>query len=83
VAGNPLQNEPLDRKQGLEKLACLLPDPTDRKVFELKAIGERRTEQFAQIMGISHLSVEQQRREVKKAKDRIDKILERGKEPLR
>jgi DNA-directed RNA polymerase specialized sigma24 family protein len=81
TAGNSLQNETLDTKHQLEELARLLPDPTDRKVFALRATGERRTQQFANVMGISHLTMERQRREVKKAKDRIDKVLERRKEP--
>jgi len=80
ASGNPFQNEQLDAKQELEKLAHLLPNETDRKLLDLKAMGERRTERFAQIMGIAHLPIEQQRREVKKAKDRIDKVLERRKD---
>ena len=43
----------------------------------LRLQGERRTEAFAEILGISHLSIETQRREVKRAKDRIDKTLRR------
>lgn len=80
-AGNSLQNAVLDTKQGLDELARLLPDATDQQIFKLKFMGERRTEVFAEAMGITHLPVEQQRREVKKAKDRIDKIMERRKDP--
>jgi RNA polymerase sigma-70 factor (ECF subfamily) len=79
--GNALQNAVLDTKQGLDELARLLPDPTDQQVFKLKAMGERRTEIFAKAIGITHLPFEQQRREVKRAKDRIDKVMERRKDP--
>ncbi len=79
--GNPQQNEVLDTNQGLAKLARSLPDPTDQQVYKLKAMGERRTDIFAKAMGITHLPIEQQRREVKKAKDRIDKVMERRKDP--
>jgi DNA-directed RNA polymerase specialized sigma24 family protein len=81
VAGNPSQNEPLDTKKQLENLLRLLPDPTDRRIFDLRAMGERRTGEFAKVMGITHLSIEQQRYEVKRIKDRIDKVLKRGKAP--
>lgn len=80
-AGNTLRNAALDIKHGNEELARLLPDPTDLQIFKLKAMGERRTGEFAKVMGITNLSMEQQRREVKKAKDRIDKIMERRKDP--
>ena len=79
--GNSWHDEQPDPKQELDKLSHLLPNETDRKLFQLKAAGERRTERFAKAMGITHLPIEQQRREVKKAKDRIDKVLERRKTP--
>lgn len=79
--GNLLQNAVLGTTQGHDELARLLPDPTDQQVFKLKSLGERRTEAFAKAMGIAHLPIEQQRREVKKTKDRIDKIMERRKDP--
>jgi RNA polymerase sigma factor (sigma-70 family) len=78
VVGNLLQkeeNEQLHRQQ--EDMMSLLQDPKDRQILVLRLQGERRTEAFAEILGISHLSIETQRREVKRAKDRIDKILRR------
>ena len=81
ATGNPQQNAVLDTKQGLAELVRSLPDPADQQVFQLKAMGERRTEIFAKAMGITHLPIEQQRREVKRAKDRIDKVMERRKDP--
>jgi hypothetical protein len=55
----------------------LLQDPTDRQILALRLRGERRTAAFAAILNISHLPLEMQRREVKRAKDRIDKVIRR------
>jgi RNA polymerase sigma-70 factor (ECF subfamily) len=79
--GNPLQNESQDRQQQLDELRRSLENPVDRRILELRAMGERRTEQFAKVLGILHLPVDQQRREVKRAKDRIDKVMRRHKQP--
>jgi hypothetical protein len=78
VVGNLLQeeeNEQLHRQQ--EEMMSLLQDPKDRQILVLRLQGERRTGAFAEILGISHLPIETQRREVKRAKDRIDKTLRR------
>ena len=79
--GNLLQNEPKDRRQQLDELGQSMENPIDKRIFELMATGERRTERFAKVMGILHLPLDQQRREVKRAKDRIDKVLRRRKQP--
>src|SRR5690242_3411321 len=44
-AGNSFQNETQDEQAKLGKLTESLDDPTDKKVFQLRAMGERRTEQ--------------------------------------
>jgi RNA polymerase sigma-70 factor (ECF subfamily) len=78
TVGNIIQQEEtraLQRQQ--EDMMKRLSDPRDRQILALRLQGERRTEAFAEILGISHLSSEAQRREVKRAKDRIDKILRR------
>jgi DNA-directed RNA polymerase specialized sigma24 family protein len=77
-AGNPLQNAERSQEQQAE-LVQMLDDPMDKKVFQLRLTGERRTAVFAQVMGISHLPLAEQRRTVKKAKDRIDVLLRRKK----
>jgi RNA polymerase sigma-70 factor (ECF subfamily) len=77
-AGNILQQEEsreLQRQQ--EGMMEQLSDQRDRQILALRLHGERRTEAFAEILGIAHLPIEAQRREVKRAKDRIDKILRR------
>jgi RNA polymerase sigma-70 factor, ECF subfamily len=67
--------------QGMERaaLAALYQDfePADREVVQLMAEGERRTELFAQIIGVSHLAPKEQARAVKKCKDRLLKRLQR------
>jgi DNA modification methylase len=78
VVGNLLQQEESAQlHQQEEGFMGLLQDPKDRQILALRLQGERRTEAFAAILGISHLPIEGQRREVKRAKDRIDKILRR------
>jgi len=78
TAGNVIQQEDttLIQRQQLG-LMNTLQDPKDRQILALRLQGERRTEAFAEILGISHLPIEAQRREVKRTKDRIDKILRR------
>ena len=79
VVGNLLQQEEdTQRHQREEYLVNLLQDPKDRQILALRLQGERRTEAFAAILGISHLPSEDQSREVKRAKDRIDKVIRRN-----
>ena len=78
VVGNLLQKEESEQlHQQEEEVMNLLQDPRDRQILALRLRGERRTEAFAEILGISHLPIEIQRRDVKRAKDRIRKILRR------
>jgi hypothetical protein len=78
VVGNLLQREENEQfHQQEEDMMGLLQDAKDRQILALRLQGERRTAAFAEILGVSHLSIEVQRREVKRAKDRIDKILRR------
>ena len=78
VAGNLLQQEESAQlHQQEEDCMNLLQDPQDQQILAPRLRGERRTVAFAAILGISHLPIEAQRQEVKRAKDRIDKILRR------
>ncbi len=78
TAGNVIQQEDTTLIQRQQVgLMNTLQDPKDRQILALRLQGERRTEAFAEILGISHLPIEAQRREVKRTKDRIDKILRR------
>jgi hypothetical protein len=51
---------------------------TECEVLRLMREGEKRTSAFAIVLGIEHLPVEDQTREVKRAKDRIIKRLQRA-----
>lgn len=78
VVGNLLQQEEnVRRQQQQAQLMHTLQNPKDQQLMALRLQGERRTEAFAKILGISHQPMDVQRREVKQAKDRIDKILRR------
>jgi DNA-binding CsgD family transcriptional regulator len=50
----------------------------EAEVLALMRQGERRTLEFARVLGISELPAEQQRREVKRVKDRIKRRVERA-----
>jgi RNA polymerase sigma-70 factor (ECF subfamily) len=78
AAGNLLQQEEATQRQRQQAaLTQALQNPNDQQLLALRLQGVRRTEAFAEILGITHLPIEMQRREVKRAKDRIDKILRR------
>jgi hypothetical protein len=57
---------------------AMLPDDGDRAVLRLRLDGERHVEAFARALGITALPIAKQRSMVKQAKDRIDKVLKRG-----
>ena len=59
------------------KLNKLFPDPRDRQLAELVIEKERSTNLFSKVLGIQHLAKEEQRKDVKRHKDRIKKILKR------
>jgi RNA polymerase sigma-70 factor, ECF subfamily len=51
--------------------------PQDAKVLQLMIDGERRTDRYAEVLGLQDLSADQRRREVKRHKDRLKKRLDR------
>lgn len=48
-------------------------DDTDRQVLQLMLAGVRETAVYADVMEITHLDIAEQKREVKRAKDRLSK----------
>lgn len=54
-----------------------LPDPVDRTLFRLMAEGERETAVYSVVLGIEELPPTEQRKIVKRHKDRITKRLQR------
>lgn len=59
------------------------PDERDRQLVALMLDGERKTERYAELLGLGHLARSDQQREVKRHKDRIGKRLRRLGEKLR
>lgn len=68
----------LDQDELEARLQQVLPDPRDRELLKLMMDGERRTEAFAQILGITSLPLAEQRAVVKRHKDRIKQRLRRA-----
>jgi RNA polymerase sigma-70 factor (ECF subfamily) len=66
----------LSRQEVLAALEAEL-DPDDRGILILMMEGVRETHRFAEVMGIAELDEMAQRREVKRAKDRLIKQLQR------
>jgi len=62
---------------------ALFDDPRDRQMADLVLEGERSIELFARILGLEGLPIDEQRREVKRHKDRIKKRLERYGQSIR
>jgi RNA polymerase sigma-70 factor (ECF subfamily) len=54
-----------------------IPDPVDQQLVDLMMQGERRTEAFARVLGITDMELLQQRKLVKQHKDRLKKRLMR------
>lgn len=78
-AGNVLAKEAAEAAERRSaRILELLKTDMDRRIFELQLRKERRTAVYAEVMGITHLPLAEQRKEVKRAKDRIDKLIERG-----
>lgn len=68
----------LDQDELEARIQRVLPDPRDRELLKLMMDGERRTEAFAQILGITSLPLAEQRAVVKRHKDRIKQRLRRA-----
>jgi RNA polymerase sigma-70 factor (ECF subfamily) len=67
----------IDGKRALQMVITKLQDKKDVNVLKLMLEGERKTEAFAKVMGLSGKPTGQQRIEVKRCKDRILKVLQR------
>jgi RNA polymerase sigma-70 factor (ECF subfamily) len=60
-----------------EALNQVIKDQVDKELLDLIIDGERKTECYSKILGISHLPIDEQRKQVKRAKDRLTKRLRR------
>lgn len=61
----------------LRNIAMLLPNPADQQMVIAMMNGSRDTKEFAQILGITNLTDESQKLEVKRNKDRIKSVIKR------
>lgn len=60
-----------------EKLAGIFKEEKDILLAQLLLSGERRSSEYAKVLEIEHLEEQEQRQEVKRHKDRIDKVIKR------
>ena len=75
--GEETCQEGVDSQKMWEEVYKLFPELRDLEILKLIMAGERKTEAFAKVLEIESKSPEEQRREVKRHKDRIQKRLER------
>ena len=61
----------------MRQLRQVFTDPADLRVVALLIEGVRETQAFAEVLGVADRPIEEQKRLVKQAKDRVNKILER------
>jgi RNA polymerase sigma-70 factor (ECF subfamily) len=66
-----------DSQKMWEEVCKLFPELRDLEILKLIMAGEKKTEAFAKVLQIENRSPEEQRKEVKRHKDRIQKRLER------
>jgi RNA polymerase sigma-70 factor (ECF subfamily) len=84
-AGDPVGDEVVTRivaHEARRRLAELTPSKVERAAMELLITGERRTDPYAELLGIAHLPAVERRRQVKRLKDRLTKRLQRSKGEL-
>jgi len=61
----------------MQRVLEKVPDPRDREMLKLMLAGERKTIRYAGLLQIEHRSEAEQRRIVKRHKDRLKKRLQR------
>ena len=61
----------------MRRLREALPDPRDHEAVRLMLDGVRETGAYTRVYGLGNLSLEEQRRQVKRHKDRLDKVMKR------
>lgn len=80
--------EPMDREDSLpseveQLLQAILPDPRDRKIWELICQGRTSVADYATLLGITHLAISEQKAEVKRQRDRVQKKVRRKQDAFR
>jgi|SRR3990172_6665826 len=86
LAGNTLEEDESPGSAEEDRMAASqfmhhvlqqVPDPQDRELLKLMLAGERKTIRYAGLLQIEHRSEAEQRRIVKRHKDRLKKRLQR------
>ncbi len=72
-----LMIEKEDRLVLEQALTSLFDNETDLMVANLLLSGERRSDEYARLLNITHLDDELQQLEIKRCKDRVDKMIKR------
>jgi len=62
----------------MRRMFSVVTDSIDREVVKLMMEGERKTEAYAQVMGLLHLPVTEQQMKVNQTKDRLKRALRRN-----
>ena len=68
---------PEERIRLLQQVSERFPDPQDRQLLNLILLGERKTAAYSAVLGIQDADRNEQRRIVKRHKDRLSKRLKR------
>lgn len=68
----------IDAQPAIPEVVRAALTPGEARALALMRQGERRTDAYARSLGLAHLPVAEQRREVKRVKDRLHKRLERA-----
>ena len=77
-SGPSVEDQVLIRTSSLwNVLATQVTDPVDQEIVMLMLENERSTAEYALVLGITHLPLDEQAREVKRNKDRLKKQLQR------
>ncbi len=71
---------PPDIMQLLEKI---LPDSRDRRIWDMICDGRQDTADYAQLLGITHLPLNEQKAEVKRHRERVSKRVRRHQDEFR
>jgi RNA polymerase sigma-70 factor (ECF subfamily) len=74
----PLQMDEARQRQALPDAVRQQLTDVERRCWEQMQQGERSHSVFAALLGVTHLPVEEQKREVKRVKDRLKKRQERA-----
>jgi RNA polymerase sigma-70 factor (ECF subfamily) len=74
----PMQIEEARQQQAPPDAVWQQLTDAERRVWKQMQKGERRHEVFAVLIGVTHLPIAEQRREVKRVKDRLNKRMQRA-----